>query len=269
MVLACALGLGGPAAAEDYPESVGGPPACDEDPKPGMEASCCESRAEGYTVCRDCSQTLIDSFYFSNQGVNRVVTEPYDPLKMSPQRWFQFYFHSHAREGLYFSISDLPTGTVSSFLESYFMIFPRRVLPSIRQEAGRTVVTLPNAEQVQFDAASNEIVGGAFAETGKLEAGIYPRLEYRGRGVLLRVDRRGADPRLGTTATITRGSSSCRIPAAELWSQESPVRFRFPTDAAFDAFLQSRCSFGLPAAPKVSRIKTMLREFKTWASLDR
>lgn len=255
------------ARAEEYPESVSRPPISDEDPRPEVTPTRCNSRDEGYSICGDYDRDLIDSFSFVNQGANRIVTRPTIPGDMSPQRWFDFNYHSHARQELYFSISDMPTETVSSFLESYFMIFPRIVLPSIRAEEGRYTVTLPNKETLIFDAKSKEMTGGVMAEMGEMKEGVYPRIQYRGTGVLIRVNRRGEDPRVGTKALITSGSQSCTVPSAALWTQDH-IRFRFPTDEAFDAFLRSRCPFGLPGAYRLSKVMDRAQELKGLAGLD-
>lgn len=264
LALCCAVSL---AAAEEFPESVSRPPITDVDPRPEVTPTRCQSRPADYDVCSDHDRDLIDSFNFSNQGANRIVTTPTVPGDMSPQRWFDFNYHSHARQEIYFSISDMPTERVSSFLESYFMIFPRRVLPSIKAEDGRFILTLPNQEQMIFDAKSKVMVGGVFAETGELKEGIFPRLDYRGTGVLIRVNRRGEDPRVGTTAKITKGALSCSVPSSSLWTQDS-VSFRFPSDEAFDAFLRSRCAFGLPGAYRLSKVLDSALELKSRAGLD-
>jgi hypothetical protein len=73
----------------------------------------------------------------------------------------------------------------------------------------------------------------------------------------VRADARGADPRIGTVATITPGAPvgtcdkpvsciQCQVPARELWDQSGALRFKFSTDEEFDRFLQTRCQFGLP-----------------------
>ena len=85
----------------------------------------------------------------------------------------------------------------------------------------------------------------------------FPGIEYRGQGVLLRVDARGKDPRIANNATITIGTppencnggsacNRCQVPSKELWDQNGAVRFKFSTDAQFEQFLMARCGFGLP-----------------------
>lgn len=230
-----------------YPESVSKAPVSDIDPVLEVKPRTCEPRPWDYMACRDSDRDLIDGFHFSNTGVNRIITRPFEPLEMSPQRWFQLDYHSHARQEMSLWISDMPTGRVSDFLESFFVVLPRKVLPSIREQGGRFVVTLPNGEQVLFDADSKEIVGGVFTELAPQQAGVFAKLAYTGSGVVIRADKRGGDPRLGTQATIQSGSRTCRLSSSELWALvDERVDFRYPADEDLHAFLINRCGFGLP-----------------------
>jgi len=85
----------------------------------------------------------------------------------------------------------------------------------------------------------------------------FPGIDYRGSGVVVRVNSRGVDPRIGTTATVTSGAklsscdkgascNQCQIPSKELWDQTGAVRFKFSTDADFERLLIARCGFSLP-----------------------
>jgi hypothetical protein len=127
-------------------------------------------------------------------------------------------------------------------------------------------VKLPTGEEVAFDPDTYEILGGVFVEAPvdlnpDRSARMFAGLRYSGRGVVIRADARGADPRLGTTATITVGAASaeceetvcnnqCRVPAQELWHQKGAFRFKFSTDEAFDRYLLARCGFALPDDPR-------------------
>ena len=233
-------------APPEYPEAVSKAPRSDVNPIDQVTSRACQSREEGYSVCRLDAGPEIDSFYFANQGGNAVVREPYDPVNVFPQRWFEFHFQEQARQDLYFTVSDIVSGRISQAAESYFMVFPRNVVPSIVVAQDRYVVTLPTGEAVLFNAKTKEITGGALAEKGSQKPGVFAKIAYTGNGVLLRADRMGEDPRVKTTATATRGSSNCAIPTRELWSGNSVVHFKFPTDEGFDRFLRARCGFGLP-----------------------
>jgi hypothetical protein len=140
--------------------------------------------------------------------------------------------------------------------------FPRSFLPAIVSFNGHNIITLPTGEEVEFNAQTHEILGGALAEAAvdlnpDRNARKFPAIVYNGKGIVVRANARGADPRIGTTATITSGSPppscdkgtachQCQVPAQKLWDQTAAVRFKFATDQDFDRFLLANCQFGLP-----------------------
>jgi hypothetical protein len=213
-------------------------------------------------------QSQIVGFEFSNRGGNRILPPRYDIGKnLLFTRDFQFRFDDRARQDIQLFISDWPPSRdkqfrLSELMNSIFHFFPRTYLPAIFGSGARYVVTLPTGEQVEFDANTREILGGVFSETvvdlnPDRAARKFPGVNYVGKGVVVRANARGTDPRMGTTATITTGTpatdcekgtacSQCQVPSKELWHQNGPVRFKFSTDQEFDRYLLSRCEFGLP-----------------------
>jgi hypothetical protein len=206
-------------------------------------------------------------FEFSNRGGNRMLPRRYNIDKREfYARDFQFRFDDRARQDIHLSVSDWAPSRDQEFRLSELMntvmhFFPRTFLPAIAPADGRIVVTLPTGESVAFDGRTHEVLSGAFAETPvdlnpDKKARRFPGISYVGKGVVVRADSRGTDPRLGTMATITTGSpaadcaggacSQCRVPSKELWEQTGAIRFKFPSDMGFDRYLLSRCGFGLP-----------------------
>jgi hypothetical protein len=210
----------------------------------------------------------IVGFEFSNRGGNRILPNRYDIGKnLLFTRDFQFRFDDRARQDIHLAVADWAPSAdrqfrLSELMNTIMHFFPRNYLPAIKGLDGRYVVTLPTGEQVEFNALTREILSGVFAEapvdlTPNRAARKFPAVTYSGKGLVVRVNARGADPRLGTTATITTGSPAadcskgrncdqCQVPSRELWNQNGAVRFKFPTDAEFDQYLRSRCGFGLP-----------------------
>lgn len=210
----------------------------------------------------------IVGFEFSNRGGNRILPNRYDIDKnLLFTRDFQFRFDDRARQDIHLAVTDWAPSAdrqfrLSELMNTVMHFFPRNYLPAIASADRRYLVTLPTGEQIQFDALTHEIVGGVLAEapvdlTPNRAARRFPAVTYSGKGVVVRVNARGADPRLGTTATITTGSPAadcpkgkkcdqCQVPSKELWNQSGAVRFKFPTDEQFDQYLRSRCGFGLP-----------------------
>jgi hypothetical protein len=214
-------------------------------------------------------QGQIVGFEFSNRGGNRILPDRYNIDKnLFFARDFQYHFDDRARQDIHLFVSDWAPSRdrqfrLSELMNSVIHFFPRSYVPAVETTGGRMVVTLPTGEAVEFDAGTHEIVGGVFSETPvdlnpdkavRKFAGVH----YTGRGLVVRANARGSDPRLGTTATITTGATllnsketsfnQCQVPASELWEQKGAVRFRFATDEEFDRYLLARCGFGIPKA---------------------
>lgn len=230
------------------------------------------ARASGTTLSRGWQyradrESRIVGFEFSNRGGNRILPPRYNIDKREfYTRDFQFRFDDRARQDIHLSVSDWAPSRdrefrLSELMNTVMHFFPRTFLPSIAGAHGRIIITLPTGETVQFDGESREVLGGALAEmpvdlNPEKRARRFPGISYVGKGVVVRADSRGTDPRLGTVATITTGSPpagcedaacrQCRVPARELWEQAGANRFRFPSDQEFDRYLLSRCGFGLP-----------------------
>ncbi len=193
-------------------------------------------------------------FTLSNEGPNAIIPH-HGEIGEGPDREFGFHFQDRARQNIYINITDSPTAFLSQRMESYLYFFPRTYLPAIAssETSGSKIlsVTLPTGESAQFNAETREIVGGVLQELAPIDLGPdrfkrkFAQFQYHGTGVMIRVDRRGADPRLGTIATITQGQKSCKIPSALLFNQDehSEVEFLYPSDAGFNELLKKKCGF--------------------------
>ncbi|MGH7844691.1 MAG: hypothetical protein ACREQW_05930 [Candidatus Binatia bacterium] len=210
----------------------------------------------------------IVGFEFSNRGGNRILPHSYDIAKnLLFTRDFQFRFDDRARQDNHLYISDwVPSRDrqfrLSELMNSVIYFFPRNYLPAISNRRGRTIVTLPTGEAVEFDAKTNEILAGVFSEAPvdlnpDKTTRKFPGIQYIGKGVVVRANARGLDPRVGSKAMITTGSPAleceeggncgqCEVPAKELWGQKGAFRFKFSTDEEFDRYLRPRCGFGVP-----------------------
>jgi hypothetical protein len=134
---------------------------------------------------------------------------------------------------------------------------------------------LPTGEQVEFDAKTREIVGGVLSETPvdlnpDRAARKFPGVSYLGKGLVVRADARGTDPRIAKTAIITTGTPAsdcekgapcgqCQVPSKDLWHQNGAARFKFSTDQEFDRFLLSHCGFGIPGPAAIETPPTSAR----------
>jgi hypothetical protein len=210
----------------------------------------------------------IVGFEFSNHGGNRILPPLSNVAKDQMfTRDFQFRFDERARQDIHLTITDWAASRdqkfrLSELMNSIMYFFPRSFLPAIVDVGNIHLVTLPTGEEVKFNAETHEIVGGALSESAvdlnpNRNARRFPGIRYNGKGVVVRVNSRGSDPRFSATATvITRSPSAtckngircsrCQVPARELWDQKGALRFKFPTDREFDRYLRARCQFGLP-----------------------
>lgn len=263
----------GALADKKLPESFLGAPEIDR-VSPGLRydtvllARASEASAPAGWEFRKNKQNQIVGFEFSNRGGNRILPQRYDIAKnLLFTRDFQFRFDDRARQDIHLAMTDWAPAhnrqfKLSDLMNSIMLFFPRNYLPAIVRSGGRYIVTLPTGEQIDFDADSREILGGALSE-GPVDLSPnrpmrkFPAVSYTGKGVSVRANARGLDPRIATTATITNGSGSgcghearcnqCQVPAKELWQQTGAARFRFSSDAEFDSYLRVRCGFGLPS----------------------
>jgi hypothetical protein len=217
---------------------------------------------------RTTRQGQIVGFEFSNPGGNRILPPRRDAVKNQFfARDFQFRFDDRARQDIHLMISDwVPSRDrifrLSDLMNSLMLFFPRTFLPAIVNWKNRNIVTLPTGEEVEFDAMTHEIVAGVFSETPvdlnpDRSTRKFPGVEYGGKGVVIRANARGADPRIGATTLITTGTpaidcekgilcTQCEVKSQDLWNQSGAARFKYATDADFDRFLVARCGFGLP-----------------------
>jgi hypothetical protein len=213
-------------------------------------------------------QGHVVGFEFSNQGGNRILPPRRDAAKNQLfTRDFQFRFDERARQDIHLLVADWApsrdrTFRLSEIMNSLLLFFPRTFLPAIVNSQRRNIVTLPTGEEVEFNPATHEIVAGVLSESPvdlnpDRTARTFPGIDYHGKGVMVRANARGTDPRIGTTALITTGTPSkdcshspdcgrCEVAAKDLWDQTGAARFKFATDREFDQFLNSRCGFGLP-----------------------
>jgi hypothetical protein len=207
-------------------------------------------------------------FEFSNYGGNRILPPRRDAVKNQFfTRDFQFRFDERSRQDIHLLVSDWAPSRdrvfrLSELMNSMLLFFPRTYLPAIVNSQNRNIVTLPTGEEVEFDAVTHEVVAGVFSEAPvdlnpDRAARVFPAVEYRGKGVVVRADSRGTDPRLATSAVITTGTppdhcvdgvscGRCEVKPQELWHQSGAARFKFASDIEFERFIVGRCGFGLP-----------------------
>ena len=183
------------------------------------------------------SQEKVVGFDFTNETKNAV-----NPMsEHGSDRSFGFRFPLRHSQNMHISITENAglTGNMShDLLETTIVLLPRKVIPSIEvllvgeREIRR--VQLPTAETIDFDTATNEIVDGVIVEAAmdmnpSRHARRFAGLNYIGRGLMIRVDRRAGTPEHIYTqsfnqherikdATVTYRGKTCYVPKNLIWA---------------------------------------------------
>jgi hypothetical protein len=247
-----------PACGEIHgPESVVSSPALDStDNSITYDATLSRSGAPYGSICN--SAHLNTGFEFTNIGGNAIIpaiVPTVNDENFSPSRDFRFVYKDRARQNMGMEIVDHPTNFSSQGMYSELFFFPRVVLPAILYPESNSSetsykVVLPNREEVIFDRATNTIVGGVLKEDGPIDLGPdrftrkFANISYHGSGLYFRVDKRGGEARgAGVIASIHQGTRVCHVSTAKLFNQAEGggLVFLFPTDEAFNVFLQTQC----------------------------
>ena len=226
-----------------------------------------------YSYSENFDPGLFEGFMVDNDGKNRIVSQE------ESARTFYFNYIEQARQNISLMVNDIPNSTISHTMHSHFMFFPRLILPLAKRENDKIEVTLPTGEPVTF-STDGEIIDGVFKE-GPVDVGPdrfkrqYADLKYQGEGVILRANARGQSPQLGQfentpidleyglkfskDVLIINGKTGerCRRPKEDFWPSAdlNPIEFKFPTDEAFNSYLQKNCKFEIPKLPMPQRNK--------------
>lgn len=222
----------------------------------------------------------MSAFVIHNEGGNEIIptgcSPDTDSNNCQAEREYKFTFEEQARQNMMLVLTDWPSNTFSKMMHAWIYFFPRKVVPHYYWSEDKTKlhVVLPTNEEVIFDAKTKMIVGGVLEE-GPIDLGPsrhsrrFPLLRYKGKGVVLRINARGQDGRLGnwnrTKISGDFGDTGaqgvmiykynpqtdlpdvCRASKPDFWPQEdtSPIPFNYPSDESFAAFLKEHCGMEL------------------------
>ncbi len=218
----------------------------------------CSERAS-IRICQIPGTGEVASFAIVNRGSPNIV--PPDQ-NLDRSYWVQFQGHALHNAKLAIAEKSRPSGKASHILmRTSLYFFPRTVMPGLTllrnaNEQGVLDLRLPTGEHVCFDMRSKEIIGGALRETAPMDTNPdrfsrhFPRISYRGNGVMVRVDQRGGTPEQAVvwgvrkTAMGSFERKSCRIPPPLLWEQTSGwFSFLYQTDEALYTKIRHLCGW--------------------------
>jgi hypothetical protein len=189
-------------------------------------------------------------FKLTNVGENKIAGTPIKSGERVQRDWDFVTRDSSKRETYLWITDDTGSGKLSHLMESVIVILPRKMKPKTEIVDEDLHVTLTTGEKVIYDKKTREVKGGVFKEgpvglrTNHFKRSI-AAVTYTGKGISIRVDRRGADPRLSGMAEITQDGKICKLSAKELWNHEE---FKFANDEELVEFLNKKCGkkFKLP-----------------------
>ncbi len=185
-------------------------------------------------------------FTITNTGPNSIAGDPIDPREKVVREW-SFVSEDHSKRETYLWMTDdSGSGYLSGLMESVILIVPRKMKPSVIAINDEIHVTLTTGEKVIYDKKSKMIKAGVLAE-GKVDVNPnrferkFAPVKYSGKGISIRVDKRGEDPRLiSGNAIITQNGKTCQVPARELW--DTKADFKYSDDKKLLDFLNTKCA---------------------------
>lgn len=153
-------------------------------------------------------ETRIVGFSFENNGGNGVVplgsacdSDPQDKLQAS--RVYSFEFDDQSRQGTRLYVRDDTSSWDSKNRHSSFYFFPRKVIPFFKNNSKSEMeLTLPTEEKLLVNRQTGEFISKDILQDGPVDMGTgypkcppskvmaknYPSLDYKGKGIVLRVN---------------------------------------------------------------------------------
>lgn len=183
-------------------------------------------------------------FELSNVGPNDIAGTPLDPQERVVREWEFVSFDSSKRETYLWVTDDAGSGRLSQLMESVILIIPRKMKPKAEIVDDDVHVTLTTGEKIVYDRNTRKVKGGVFTERAvDLNPNRFNRkfapVNYTGKGISIRINRRGEDPRLAKGhAEVTQNGITCKVAIQELWNDTD---FKFSDDSKLVEFLNRKC----------------------------
>ena len=181
-------------------------------------------------------------FSITNYGPNDVV--PTTPVTYDPaSRDFEFITEDRSKKETYLWITDYNgSGKISNRYETIITFLPRLNQPHVEEIGEELLVTLSTGEEVVFDKKYKTLARGVLSENKLNYEGGFVDIKYSGKGVMLRIDAKGADPRYSKNLKVIKGDQKpCLIPTNKFWSNDSFPRFKFSSDEETYQLIEDHC----------------------------
>lgn len=187
-------------------------------------------------------------FSFTNHGPNDIVpTEPNDTFEY-PTRDFFFVSDDGAKRDTYLWITDyVGSGRTSDYFETMLVFLPRLGQMHVEEKEENLNVTLTTGEEMVVFKKYKTLNGGVMTE-GPVDLNpnralrSHAQISYSGKGIMLRSDTKGSDPRLAPFVYVyKKGLPACKIPGPTFWTQDGFPKFKFVNDEDAYAVIKEKC----------------------------
>jgi hypothetical protein len=226
---------------------------------------------------------------FESKELEGIVFKNFISPKINPHghykqltsyRSFTFNIHGRFSQSLSLDILDNPQTTLDpktkrpnasgNEMYSEIIFIPRTVYPYITKVdsngCNHTKIRLPTDETVIFNSVTKEILSGVLKEApidmnSNRHERKFAQIEYTGKGLTIRVDRRAGVPRRihsqsfnknenTTKAIITYKDKECLVPKEKLWEnikgKQTNSYFKFPDDQdLLDTVINPICGWNI------------------------
>ena len=187
-------------------------------------------------------------FSVTNFGPNDIIpTEPNDTFEY-PTRDFFFATDDGAKRDTYLWISDyVGSGRTSDYFETMLVFLPRVGQMHVEEGDVNLSVTLTTGEEMLIFKKYKTLNGGVMSErpvdlNPNRAQRKYADITYSGKGVMLRSDAKGADPRLAPFVYVMKkGLPECKVPGPVFWTQDGYPKFKFTRDEDAYAVIKEKC----------------------------
>lgn len=186
-------------------------------------------------------------FSMANFGPNDIIWDPPTDFLNTPSREYFFVSDDLSRRDTYLWVTDYNgSGKTSDFFESVFVFLPRLTPPKVKEDGEFLAVKLPTGEEIRFIAKYVTLDTPLLTESPldlnpDRSQRQFVDLKYHGKGLVIRSDAKGSDPRLAKTVKVIRGVKTCKLPGKLFWTQEDHPKFKFIKDEDVFKLIQKEC----------------------------
>lgn len=186
-------------------------------------------------------------FGVTNHGPNDIV--PTSPEHIEhPGRDYLFLNDDRGRRDAFIWVTDyIGSGYTSDYGETILFFLPRQNQFHIEEKSETLEVTLTTGEEVTFFKKYKTLDGGVLTEKpldmnpNRAERN-HAQINYSGKGIIIRSDSWGSDPRLTKNVKILKnGLKPCILPGPLFWTQEGFPKFKFVRDEDAYAVIAEKC----------------------------